>query len=323
MTKKEMHHMIFKIFFRNSLDAEELKKIEREIKLEKIINRDNYNAMEEGITANLMYHETKKNRNKYSEIMYHYNNLLHKMSLLAKELNIKNSLELSILFSYLLWNGYLSKNRKYEFNSKELKRINGLFFADIMDGRGVCLNHSDMLKDFLNTNKYRSIALLNHLNFPKELNYKINISRVFADEEPNFIKKIINEILLTCKANHVFNLIEDNNGLYIFDSTNLLLQSISNYNKSKLVNGTDTYKLYPFQSYMLCTSKQELELLDKLVEEKQIYMPYTKHDLIAASEVNIELLNHSTNLLKDFYTGARPNIMAISKETSKIKIKTI
>ena len=96
--------------------------------------------------------------------MENYNELLSKMSSLSKELNFQNSLELNILFSYLLWNGYLSKDKEYKFSSNDKKNIPGLFFSDIMDGRGVCLNNTEMLKDFLVFNGYSSAIVQNYYN---------------------------------------------------------------------------------------------------------------------------------------------------------------
>ena len=52
----------------------------------------------------------------YEDLIEEYNMILKKTSKLAQELNLKNSLELSILFMFLLWDGYFSKNKKNKYN---------------------------------------------------------------------------------------------------------------------------------------------------------------------------------------------------------------
>ena len=82
------------------------------------------------------------------------------MQKLALELGVSNSLQLSNLYTYLLWNGYLSKN-KTNIYSEERKLLEGLFFVDVMDGIGVCLNYADMLKDFLKACDHEAAVLWN------------------------------------------------------------------------------------------------------------------------------------------------------------------
>ena len=110
--------------------------------------------------------------------------------------------------------------------------------------------------------------------------------------------------------------------MYIFDSTNILMQKIISKYKTEMINGTGIFKLYPYQSHALCSSSDERKLLDKLLTTSEHVCPYTKRDLIITSEVCLEIIKNSTSLIEDFYTEIKPNIDSISKETSKIKILT-
>lgn len=322
MTTEEKIYKIFHVFYYNRANEELIKELEKELKNHRFYNIENYRIMIEGKTANVSTVEIENNRKKYSDIMYSYNSILQNMTILSKELNLENSLELCLLFSYLLWNGYLSKNKEYVFSDKEIKRIQGLFFADIINGRGVCLNNSEMLKDFLNLNEYTSSMLMNHYNPLAKINYRIDLTRKKDDKKELLIITLIEELIRRRKANHVYNLIEDNNKLYIFDSTNMLMQKIIRNDKAEMVNGTGEFRLFPYQSHMLCASPDERSLLDKLLTTRQYEYLYTKRDLIITSEVCLEIIRNSTYLIENFYAEIKNNIDEISKETSKIKILT-
>lgn len=58
-----------------------------------------------------------------SEEYYPY--VLYQISKLASELKLKNSLEISNLFTYLLWNGYLSKTKQNVYRIEKRKLIEG------------------------------------------------------------------------------------------------------------------------------------------------------------------------------------------------------
>lgn len=277
--------------------------------------------------AYMMKSEFILNKNKYSEIISIYEKLLKQMSILAKELNLNNSLELSNLYSYLLWNGYLSKNKRNEYCSKNRKFINGLHFADIMDGIGVCLNHSDMLKDFLNICGYNSAMLNSYCSNYEVVEYSLKYKIVGLDDNIVLTNQITNETknLLEKKriSNHVFNLIEDNGKLYIYDSTDVVPHIIVNQQYSELLVGKGISKLFPYESYMHNASEKEDELIDRLLTTKDYTSPYSKDEFICISNKNIDIIRRNLQLIEDFYIEAKPNILHISEETDKIKRKLI
>lgn len=319
MTSEERKYKIFKIFYQGDIDENTIA-LQKIITKNRFVNSGDFNAMNEGILAGTSSYLIRKNRNKYSKIMYDYNILLEKMSSLSKELNIANSLELNIFFSYLLWNGYLSKDREYNFKKEDKDKIMGLFFLDIMDGFGVCLDNSEMLKDFLNLNGYPSAVLQNFYDGKNlKVNYEVDIERKTITDSTK--KKLIERILRK-NANHAFNLIEDNGSLYIYDVTNLLLQSIISPYSSEIVNGKGKFKIFPYRSYMSCANPQEIALLDKFIKAEDYPIKYTREDLISISEVNLELLSCYHTLIDDFYAEVRPVIVGISNEVHKIKART-
>lgn len=319
MNAEERKYKIFKTFYHNASGDEIIRHLEEKLSDHRIINYDNYLIMKDGILANYCTSKIRKTREENPDIMEAYNDLLKKMSILAKELNFENSLELNILFSYLLWNGYLSVHKQYKFSSADKRNIDGLFFADIMDGKGVCLNNTEMLKDFLCYNGYPSAILQNFYNKSSKTDYKIQIAKQRDNKKnrENIIKNILKK-----NANHVYNLIEDNNKLYIYDSTNLSMHKIINPYKSSLINGTGDFKLFPYRSYMLCYDTKEIALLDRLMTTNDYESPYTREDLISVCSIDIDLLIQSTQLVEDFFVEAKRNIIDISEKTAKIKARS-
>lgn len=311
---KEKELLIFNAFFNGLIYIDETE-LKTYLKKHPFIFDKLWHVIEHANEARGHSSDACYNRNKCCiEVMNIYKSLLDKMSKLAKELNVSNSLELSILFSYLLWNGYLSKTKKHEFKANNKDEIVGLQFIDITNGKGVCRNYSEMLKDFLNNNGYNSVILANYLYANIKVDYRMNIDgrKLYQmsdmSESISFKKK---------KANHAFNLIDDK-GLYIYDPTNLLIYDLKNRNTAKLVNGKGKNIIYPFISYGFCYSKSDEQLLDKIFTEDSFTSPYNKTDFISTAEVYLELLKNNTSLLEDFYTEAKSDIDGISEETKKV-----
>lgn len=256
------------------------------------------------------------NRKTYSDVVGYYNCLLDNMKNLSKELNLENSLELSIFFSYLLWSGYLSKTKVNFFDKENRKNINGLFFADIMDGRGVCLNHSEMLKDFLNYCGYKCASVTNYHNSKsiKVVN-SLDIERKFITESYDRDKKIKN------KPNHVFNLIEDFGKLYVYDSTNFILEEVTSPYSANVINGSGKTKMFPYDSFDFCITEDEVYVMDKLFMTDDSSSSYSKKDFVYFSSLCMDIIRKNSTLFEDFYAEVKPNILRISEETDKIKIK--
>ena len=85
-----------------------------------------------------------------SPVYPNYLSVLRNYKDLADELLLFNPIELSILFSYLLWEGYFSKDKHNIYKNENFLLLSHMYPYTIMDGWGVCLNHSIMLADYLN-----------------------------------------------------------------------------------------------------------------------------------------------------------------------------
>lgn len=317
VNRKERQFIIFKTFF-NSISDRKKEELSDLIRRHPFMIDKLMWIVDEAIAAREYSNYAICNRDiRCKDIMTMYNSLLKDMSKLSQELGVNNSLELSILFSYLLWNGYLSKTKKHTYGEEEKNEILGLLFVEVVNGCGVCRNYSEMLKDFLNYKGYNSVILANCLDNIK-VDYQMNIRNRI-----NTIPNIHNEVFFQKKeANHVFNLIEDN-GIYIYDTTNLLLYSFEKQNSSLLINGKGKNKIYPYQSYDFCYSRKDEQLLDKIFMcETTMISPYNKTDFISISEITLEMIKNNLSLLEDFYDEIKSRLISISEEKNKALIRT-
>lgn len=243
-------------------------------------------------------------------ISKHYKEILENTKNIANELGFKNSLELCILYTYLLWNGYFSKDRELKYQIKGANRIAGMYSYDIMNGSGVCLNFSDMLTDFINMFDYSAATLASQLN-DYERSYEIKINRTLGDFKEPFISKLLNK---TVKGvNHSFNLINEDNKLYIYDATNLFIAKLKNTKEAIIIPGLGKFNINPYFSYSLNLNQKSKEVLDLLLENEILDSPYNEQDFIAISNKCIELLNSNKSLLNDFYNEIVNNILNIVK----------
>lgn len=271
------------------------------------------------------------NRKSLSNISFYYNNLLNKCYSLALELDLSNSLELANLYTYLLWNGYFSKTKRNVFQFENRKLIHGFYSLDLMDGRGACINNSSMLKDFLIACGYRSICM--SCSFDKK--------DICMDYEPEIEKKIkrlrLSTIIklkfmnssdgLDIGGNHVCTLIEDDNKLYLYDSTNFLLLDVCDLNTARVINGSGNFELHPYYSYSDSSSDMEDEVLGKFILaglHKNIFVniyksPYDSNDYRLFWEKDLLLFRSNISLLEDFYADVKGDIDKITGVTKKIK----
>lgn len=120
------------------------------------------------------YSDTLKNNyNNYRQVLTSYQKVLENYKKLAEELKIYDSLNLSHLFSFLLWNGYFSATKDHHYNPNDRLMILGMNSFDVFKGRGVCLAYAELLTNYLNACN-REAALLSCVVPTKKGAIKIN-----------------------------------------------------------------------------------------------------------------------------------------------------
>ena len=251
-----------------------------------------------------------------------YKEILRKTKLLSQELKLNNSLEISNLYTYLMWNGYFSKDKELKFQSHDRLLLSGAFSQDIMNGHGVCLNFSDMLTDLLNEYDFSAATLMNKLPSRINLDYKPDIERNRSKKKlsSSLIRMLLIPIMKSF-PNHAFNLIKENNGLYIYDSTNLFISNLTSKNESTIITGNGKINLYPYFSYYINLDNKSVDTLDFFHTTTNYESPYTKSDFIDTWEECLLIFIKNMGLLNDFHCEIKHNINKINEENKDVKIK--
>lgn len=91
--------------------------------------------------------DTIEIRKMYQEFLTNYNKL-------NKIFDLNNPIEIQTMFSYLLYKGYLSKEKTFEFSGDQARNIKLLLGTNIFTGKGVCRHISAMSVDILNDAGY-------------------------------------------------------------------------------------------------------------------------------------------------------------------------
>lgn len=263
----------------------------------------------------------KEISNKYPELIKSYNNILNNYKQLASDLKFDSALELSNLLTYMLWNGYYSVNKVHNYKIKDRINLSGLYSLDVIKGSGVCLAYADLLQDYLNTcGKTANIinCIANKKNF--HCNYVPEIERHLEkkniDNVKNLVFMTIAKPLVKFYGNHAITLIEENDKLFLYDPTNLLVLNIKNKNKANIINGSGTFILKPYSSLIVHPDISNIKLFEKIVD-CNIKQAYSRKEIIYSFEDTLERIHDNIKLLDDSYDNIYHELKFINK---KIKI---
>ena len=268
------------------------------------------------------HYRSESNEDVVSILEEYYPNILSNMKKLAEELGLSDSIELGNLYSYLLWNGYLSKDKSNIFSAQDRSIVFGMFFTDVINGKSVCLNHSDMLKDFYNVCGCDAATLITYLGDDVEMHYRPMVERNIKDFSLGF--KTFNLFMssFTKKfGNHAFTLVKDKtNGMIIYDSTNLSLFGLKDVYTAEVINGSGECKLNPMVSSVINPySEHELRVLGGVSETKKLANTCSSEGYIETSETTLGLLNTNISLLDDFYDEIEPSISGICERSLPLR----
>ena len=257
----------------------------------------------------------------YPSVLSSYDKIIKNFSDLSKKLDLSDSLDVCILFSYLLWNGYFSVDKKLCDSSKDNLEIFDFFSLEIMSGQGVCLHFSYLFKDFLQACGYDSAILLSWL---KKVDYhKIyfpDITRQMNQEHDKeiIIARFLKELFKYIGGNHAFNLINDHENLYIYDSTNLLYIPLSDCVGSKIQGEFIKGVVHPNFSYAFNLEYSSIKTLD-LYHQKKKESCYSLDEYEVKSKKLLEKFGDFQNLFEDSYHESVDDILMVSDGVKKLK----
>lgn len=252
----------------------------------------------------------------YQKILNDYKRVLNKYFLLAKELRLTNSLELCNLFSYLLWNGYLSVTRQHCYKSSDRLQLDGLYSFDVLKGGGVCLNYADLLKDFLNVTDNKASLLFgsykrNKLKYscsPK-VRRKVEESTKSSSKMSVFLSKFET-------VYHAVTLVKDKENFYIYDPTNWALFDILDEKKAKIVNGSGLMRLDPLSTLLFYPTNDQ-NCLFECLENNQV-SNFNRREFIYSIDDTLERLKENRKLILDCYNSVYPHLENIVNTTEQI-----
>ena len=256
-----------------------------------------------------------------------YKEIISKTADLLKYIKMDNAFDASLIFQYLLWNGYFSKDKNFKYSQDN--RFNALdaFGADIMRGYSVCLNNSDMLTRVLNSLDIPSRILCcstNELKLP-------NDNRILKPNDNQFVKHIDNSspwenfLINHIIGNHAIVVFNHEYLDYVIDPTNCYFIKPSGYKKLKFFNTDNILKIKKRTSVLLNSLSNPLEERSAISKDlDHILLNLFMQSKSKSSKINKEFLSdiyykaiksYATNieLFKDFHTEITPQIDTVCK----------
>lgn len=225
----------------------------------------------------------------YNYLIKKYYEYIKMIGEFLKSLELYNSLEYGLAIRYLIYNGYLSYNNKFEDRFIFYKEIVSKPGINVIDGEGCCRNISDLYKD-----------IMDYLNMYCEKYYCYLSYHKIG-------KRLFNK-----EANHVANIIEYKDNLYIMDLyNNNLLRFINSFEAKAISYVKNLYLGYkPYFDYIV--ENYSLDDIDNRLHEFEE----------SSKKEHISELIWFDNIMSDtmFYISDNKNLFKeFSEDTNNIK----
>lgn len=259
--------------------------------------------------------------NQYKEAIDAYNNIINNVACLCRELKLNDPLKVSIVYSYLLWNGYFSENKEYNYSLSKRLIIPNYDGLSIMTGYGVCVNNVDMLNKVLMAGLYDADIIIVKQDMKMTRYDKPNIRRNIVEKD--IFDKIKSYLIYKPRDeyfnnlfNHICNLINIDGNYYLYDPTNVCLYSLEDAPKGRLMGGHGYVELIALSCIL--ANNLTLEDLKYLISQSN-YNELTDIKLKDIFESNIALCHSNEQLFEDFYDANKPKIDVIVKKLKNHK----
>lgn len=259
--------------------------------------------------------ESYKNSKSY---LYHQKMLFEELSLMRKLARGDNRLIIYFsIYYYLLWNGYLSINKKFEFNVHEEEDIN-ILGNSIFFGSGVCRNISTHFTEILRAlmpkiQTYTIGTCLDSKNakgIPKSKYIIRNINNYSENNISNFSNQI----------NHAETLIGMDN-LWLLDPTNFRVQKLEYDEEYKSTILYDTRTTLMLDEYLFSGMPAEIV---NFLENYNLYLSKTRSinlsekKLISIRNEGIERCLDGKLYIDEFRDNSQYLFKKMAKEKRKI-----
>lgn len=273
----------------------------------------------------------KKHRESVEDKEYYqaYLNIVKKTARVIKELGIEDPLCASIIFQYLLWKGYLSKDKNLVYSISDRMNNIAITGADIMRGRSVCLNNADMHASVLREMGIEAYLLGCNVDTktPANFEYKPDIKRQIEEKvklSDKLLGKIVGATPLRNIGNHAVTLFKFESVYFISDPTSLAFANFSDFLKARYVGSALEMDIKPWLLLMLGKVPEE----DFRTIIRETYVRSDKQLLTvpvvkSLYEGSIDLCKKNHFLLDDFHDDNITDIDIICKTLKPVKPKDI
>ena len=242
----------------------------------------------------------------------------------AISLGIKDTLNLSNYFTYLLWNGYFSITGEHIYKLKD-RLITDLYGIEVFQGKGVCVNYSSLLQSFLelcNKNAQVVICNVDKNKINRKDEDKPKIERKFDIKVSDHFKHVLLSPIKLGRqdiGNHAITMIYGEKGPYYYDATNIFVLNPKGRDNSTLINGEGTMPLKLNSYFFLPTSPFIKRNIIDLVVRNKSFDTYTKPEVKESLDEIIKLLDSNKELLAEAYFEARPHMENICEKIDENK----
>lgn len=259
----------------------------------------------------------KKSEVKNKPCYQAYYNIVNRTAKLLHEMGIRDPFSTSVIFEYLLWNGYFSVDHKLVYSMQN--RINQIAItgADIMRGKSVCLNNADMLTDILRAMDIKAYTFgcdVKTTPETKKLEYRPNIERVTV--EPRFRDKLISKLIgatpLSKVGNHAVTLFEWQETLLFRDPTTLAFMNFTDFLKARYVGSDLEVKLKPWLPLVL----------DEITKKEMDNLVYRGFIISDKEAISLDTTRKISEITMGLCETAQPAFEALHEE-SKNDIETV
>ena len=278
----------------------------------------------------------------YEEFIKNYNKL-------NKTFDLSDPIQIYTMFNYLLYKGYLSKDKNFEFSGKQARDIDGLSGTNVITGKAVCRHISAMLTNILNDYGIESsqlsvysrdysieIKLLDEQKYTKE--ELINWVRTHITDEKTyeFVMKLIDELvdkhnknieisskmidiknpLIRMIGNHAISFAFKDGKSYFLDPTQTRIYRMNEFDKSILYDEECELPIRLSTSIILNNSKDFKKMKKKILEQYPSISKETEKLMIVET---LDICNNNMDIFEQFYNENSELYNDISDKVLKIK----
>lgn len=266
---------------------------------------------------------SKKREAMEKEYYKYYYNIIKKSAKLFNEINLNDPVEISVLYEYLLWNGYFSKDKNLVYSPSGRKNNLGLVGADIMTGKSVCLNNADMLTNILQECDIEAYTIGCSVPTNKNANFQYipDIERKKIDSSVRYkiLEKIINMLPFDKIGNHAVTCFKNDKTYSVNDPTSLAFLNFNGMTKMKYV-GSDMEIIFKpwIMLYLndINTHSKFLEIMTTISSNSNLEL-LKLNNIRNTSKMVLDICRNNEKLLNDFHSEIYEDINGVCKTLTK------